>query len=186
MENFDIEKLSREMPYKIPNNTFETMQNNVLAKTLNKKQAPIYKLKWIYAAAAVILLIFGANFIINYDGKTNEELPNNQAVAKVETDNLQNNSTKIQATIPNEIEQNNAQTPNENKASTSNLTLTEIPNQKINKTAQINTNLATSKKLNINPPADLQIDAVLDGFSSSEIASLSNNTEQDVYLDLYN
>ena len=85
------------------------------------------------------------------------------------------------------------------KATNETLNLTSEPishqtnNKQISETKVIkNVNFASAKidpsktKTRIAPPTEAQIDEVLNGFSSAEIASLSNNSEQDVYLDLYN
>jgi hypothetical protein len=187
MENLDIEKLSREMPYKIPDNTFEIMQNNVFEKTLNKKQAPIFNLKWVYAAAAVIFLIIMANFLINSNVKKFKQEPA-QLTAKTE---IVPPINKVQTLVSSEKEvaQNNVDLQNNDTSDiTDTVELSPKPVSQINIKKQIQHNiaLAASTKIKINVPTGEQIDSVLDGFSSSEIASLSNNTEQDVYLDLYN
>ena len=37
MKDFNIEQLAKKTPYKIPENTFEEMQENVFNKTVRKK-----------------------------------------------------------------------------------------------------------------------------------------------------
>ena len=48
MKDFNIEQLAKKIPYKIPENTFEEMQENVLNKTVRKKehQPKIFKINF--------------------------------------------------------------------------------------------------------------------------------------------
>lgn len=185
MENLDIEKLSREMPYKLPENTFESMQNNVLAKTLNKKQVPIFNLKWLYAAAAIILLIVSANFIVNSSSKKISQ-PDIESTAKIVTVPEQKITAQTFIGQDKEMSGNNKNAQVDNSKGGQDLTLIQFSHPTVGKQIKNNTDFASVKNSKINHPTEAQIDSVLDGFSSSEIASLSNNTEQDVYLDLYN
>ena len=181
MENLDIEKLSREMPYKIPENTFEIVQKKVLAKTLHKKQAPIFNLKWVYAAAAVILLLVMANFLITTNDK-NVVPQNAKMTAKTEV-KPEIIGPQSSVSKSDELAQNNIDSKIENIKLVSDLTPKPISHLKSAKQSLNNVAVA---KVKVSPPTEEQIDSVLDGFSSTEIASLSNNSEQDVYLDLYN
>ncbi|SFI29882.1 hypothetical protein [Halpernia frigidisoli] len=183
MENLDIEKLSRKMPYKLPENTFETVQKNVLEKTLVKKEAPIFNLKWFYAAAAVILLIVGFNFFIN--SNNNVDSDNGSQLAKSTV--VDQNSRNLTAASENQsLVQNMASDTNQSVETSDDLTSRKISHLNVKAESQ-NVATATIVKQNKNSiPTEDKVDDVLDEFSSSEIASLSNNTEQDVYLDLYN
>lgn len=48
MKDFNIEQLAKKTPYKIPENTFEEMQENVLNKTVRKKNINRRFLKLIF------------------------------------------------------------------------------------------------------------------------------------------
>ena len=48
MKDFNIEQLAKKIPYKIPENTFEEMQENVLNKTVRKKNINRRFLKSIF------------------------------------------------------------------------------------------------------------------------------------------
>ncbi len=67
MKEFDIEKLERKNIYTVPENLFENIQERVMndIKPEQKAPAPVFKLNWMYAAAASLALIFGVTFIIN-------------------------------------------------------------------------------------------------------------------------
>ena len=185
MENLDIEKLSRETPYKLPENTFESVQNNVLQKTLRKTQTPVFNLKWIYAAAAVLLLIFTANFLINTNGKK-VTTKKTQLTTQNQIVSQQNIAAQAFTSSDDAVAQNTPDMGDTNDSDVVNLTSQKGSHLNGIKQSKGNADLATVNKMKTNSPTEAQIDNVLDGFSSSEIASLSNNSEQDVYLDLYN
>jgi hypothetical protein len=185
MENFDIEKISRETPYYLPKDTFKTMQSDVLKKTLNMRQAPIFNLKWVYLMAAIVLLIVGANFLIRTSVKK-DNLENVQLISKNEIILHQNKMAQTFVNPNHETVQKNENSQNKNFEDASDLTSVPVSHLIVKKQPSNNVNLATANNLKGNPPTEAQIDEVLDSFSSSEIASLSNDTEQDVYLDLYN
>ncbi|SEG19311.1 hypothetical protein SAMN05421847_1688 [Halpernia humi] len=190
MKNFDIEKLDRKTPYDLPENTFAEIQRNVFDKVEIKKETPIFSLKWIYAAAAVILLIVSANFLINFnknDGSQNVKMASKNVVVPQENSEVQSFAQTTEKPAVEKTEKANlTSTPISHH--TANHQLAKNENSKSVKSADLVAVKAnTSKtKTTIMPPTEAQIDEVLNGFSSAEIASLSNNSEQDVYLDLYN
>lgn len=194
MEHFDIEKLKRKTPYELPENTFADMQRNVFQKIEIKKEAPIFNLKWIYAAAAVILLIVSANFIINFN--KNDSLQSSQIATNVVVPQESNTAQTLVDTAQTPVIAK-VEAPEIAQKETLNLTSApishqtndrQIANTKVSKNVDFASAKldATKMKTKIAPPTEAQIDEVLNGFSSAEIASLSNNSEQDVYLDLYN
>lgn len=65
MKDFDIEKIKRENIFIVKENVFESMQAKVLAEVIPKKAGRIINLKWAYAAAAAIAMIFGFTFLNN-------------------------------------------------------------------------------------------------------------------------
>ena len=185
MENLDIEKLGREMPYKLAENTFEIIQNNVIKKTLRRKQTPIFNLKWLYATAAVILLIVGANFLINTNIKKDNS-GNHKLAAQNEIGQQQISSAQTFVDQGNEMAGNASDLSNNDISDATDLTSTKFTHLSNKEQIQNSARLANSSKVKSNEPTEAKIDEVLDGFSSAEITLLSNNTEQDVYLDLYN
>lgn len=186
MEKFDIEKLKRNTPYKLPENTFEDVQRKVLAETVRSKQAPIFNLKWVYSAAAVILLLIGFGFFINSNQpqqNTNSEVlaKNTQSLVNVnEADGLKNiDENKSDGNLKDE---NN---------SVENLAVADLTSQPVRNQTVRQTNFSAADQKSETPKMisvsmENKVDNVLDGFSAKEIASLTANTEQDVYLDLYN
>ncbi|MGS0747972.1 hypothetical protein [Halpernia sp. GG3] len=162
-----------------------SVQNNVLQKTLGKTQTPVFNLKWIYAAAALLLLIFTANFLINTNSNK-ETAAKTQLTAQNEVVPQQNSAAQAFTSSGDAVAQNTPDMSDTNDSDEANLTSQKVSHLNGIKQSKGNTDLATVNKMRTNSPTEAQIDNVLDGFSSSEIASLSNNSEQDVYLDLYN
>jgi hypothetical protein len=66
MKEFDLDKLERKNPYKVPENFFEEMQENVLKQTTKKKkETKVFKLNFsaVTSIAAALALVFGFTFL---------------------------------------------------------------------------------------------------------------------------
>ncbi|WP_417428101.1 hypothetical protein [Halpernia sp.] len=179
MEDFDIEKLERKTPYEIPINTFEQVQKRVLEETINKRKSIGFSKSWVYAAAAVFLLLMGIGFILN---------TNNREISAKKNQIAVNNEIISTENTPNSFADTTQKKNSENAIKTNlDLTSTRVKHLNIKEEVQ-NNNLALQKvnKNMQNSPIEDKVDKVLDNFSSTEIAAFTNNTEQDVYLDLYN
>lgn len=172
VKDFDLDKLERKNIYKVQQDLFSTVQNNVLNEISGKKKTPIFRLNWGYAAAASLALIFGSAIIFNND-KTNA----------VETEN---NITKSDAQI-NES-QIAYQTLKDDLTSIENSNQKAISQRDANITVVKSEVAQNTKKANLpkKVSAETKMNEYLDSFTSSEIAELANNSNQDVYLDLYN
>ena len=171
VDMLDIEKLDRKNIYKVSENLFEEVQQNVLKEIEpNKKETPIFNIKWGYAIAASLALIFGFSFLYNSNlsnlKSTDNELSYAMSTKALETqqvyETLQEDIAKIEEPIyTSRVEENKREvTYKEEKVVTRNV------NQKTS--------------------ADRQMTEILDAFNTSEIAELANNSSQDVYLDIYN
>lgn len=181
MKNLDIEKLERKNIYKVPDEHFLQMQDQVFAKIAPKKQAKIFKLNWAYSAAAAVALIFGITFFVNQNDTEKNSSPFENTVANRETVAVTNS---LSVNEP----QNEVVVLEEN--SHPDLTLDVDRNQKetIAQTVVVkseNKNEVINKKEVIQNP-EIQVDQILANFTSAELADLGKNTEQDIYLDLYN
>ncbi|MEF9480259.1 hypothetical protein OWR28_23485 [Chryseobacterium sp. 1B4] len=78
MKEFDIEKLERKNIYTVPENLFENIQESVMNDIKTSKKAPVFKLNWMYAAAASLALIFGATYVFNSDNDSTEQILNSK------------------------------------------------------------------------------------------------------------
>ena len=174
MKDFDIEKLERKNIYHLPEDTFEKMQAAVFAQMTPVKKAPVFKLSWALAAAASLALIFGVTFIFDSDNETQTEV---QTVA-VKTDE----TPKTQSTEAYQTLQSDVEAADENTQTVANIdrnTYTQTTTNNVVKSASSATQI--SRKT-----AEQEMTEYLDSFTSAEIAEVSKNSSQDVYLDLYN
>lgn len=183
MKNLDVEKLERKNIYQLPENVFEKMQAKVLAETAPVKKAKIIKLNWIYSAAAALALLFGLTFYINNDPK---EIPVNSSVAQTTPDVERNAviSTLSDDKVVSENDENstNVEIPvnvegiNDKKEDVKTFAVGDQKSVKISK------EVSTQKVQN----AEIPMDQIIASFTTADLADLGRNTEQDVYLDLYN
>ncbi|KQT24818.1 hypothetical protein ASG22_10770 [Chryseobacterium sp. Leaf405] len=176
MNDFDLEKLERKNIYAVPENFFETVQENVINSVMPVKKAPIFKLNWAYAAAASLALIFGATFVFNNTNDStaeqkyavNEQKPKTESQMAYET--LESDLTSVE---------NNNQTvrnqENKKAVAANNDRAERVNDNENNKTVET---VSTQK--------EGQMNEYLDSFSTSEISELASNSTQDVYLDVYN
>ena len=181
MENLDIEKLERKNIYRIPDDIFENVQANVLREIAPKKHAKIIKLNWIYSAAAAIALIFGVSFLFN-----NDKMENNNSEI------VQNVPIKEKAIASGRLSDdkivNNIQNNDENSDLNLSVITTKFEKPETNQIDAIAQQKKSSKPIS---PQKIQVkeipmDQIISSFTSADLADLSRNAEQDVYLDLYN
>ena len=182
MKNLDIEKLDRQNIYKVPESFFGEMQLNVLAATTPKKEAKIIKMNWAYSAAAAIALIFGVTFFVNQKNTDTEIQITQKQMASKENINVNNS-------LSNDEPQNKV--VDEEQNTSHNLPNVIATNQKVATNHKVNIEPEKSTVVNQEKNAgaqnpDVQVDQILANFSSADLADLGKNTEQDVYLDLYN
>ena len=175
MKEFDLDKLERKTPYKVPENFFEEMQANVLKNTTNKekKETKVFRLHFsaVASIAAALALIFGFTFL----WKTNQAYittpTNTDSMVIVKTPTEESNVFKNQdLTTVSEVHQ---------------------VAKEIQKQADIinNTTTNTDNASNIKTPAktaDLNYDQLLNSLTDEELKELSKNTDQDIYLELFN
>lgn len=175
VNDFDLEKLERKNIYKVPENMFENIQDRVMSEIKAERKAPIFKLKWGYAAAASLALIFGATFVYqsNSDSSTNGDLNGNYADNRA--------APKKESQIAYETLE-------------SDLTSIENRDQRVEKQMDIkpvvsqvvNNNSGNQNKKAVKTANEIHMNEYLESLPNSEIAELANNSSQDVYLDLYN
>ncbi|KMQ66629.1 hypothetical protein ACM46_03665 [Chryseobacterium angstadtii] len=177
MKEFDIEKLERKNIYKVPDDLFQNIQNNVMNEVKANKKAPVFKLNWMYAAAASLALIFGATYVFNSDNDPAKDVLNPKAYAANKTE-AKTESERAYETLEADltsVENNNQITSNQGSK-----TVSYIPeNKEENVTAPQPVKKATKKE-------EIKMNEYLDSFSNSEISELASNSTQDIYLDLYN
>ena len=170
MKEFDLDKLERKTPYKVPENFFEEMQANVLKQTTNKekKETKVFRLHFsaVTSIAAALALIFGFTFLWKTNQTDITKPATEDTIAVNSTTNDQTNSVK-----------NNA-----NNNYTETQKINSEPKQEVaqNETTIIAEQIMNSKNTNEN------YEQLLNSLTDEEITELTNNLEQDIYLELYN
>ncbi|KQS90267.1 hypothetical protein ASG21_13740 [Chryseobacterium sp. Leaf394] len=171
MRGFNVENLERKNIYKLPEHLFESVQNKVLAEIKVEKKAPIIRLNWAYTAAACLALVFGGSLV--YNGISDVAPANNLAEvtpkkeSQIAYETLQADLTSVES--DNQTAEDRNIKPVVSHAS-----------QNVNTVQKVKTVSASAKQ------TEKQMNEYLDSFTSSEIADLAVNGNQDVYLDLYN
>lgn len=192
MKNFDVEQLERKIPHKIPEGFFDEVQANVLAKTIyasakiGEKAAPVKKFSWMYAAAASVAAMFGAGYYITNSGQNTTHVAEKQDVASISlpSENLAASTEVPAAAIPEVMPIAVVSNP----SGDINLTSAKIRHPK-NETAKIALEHQKIKAMAIaakTSPAKKNVEDVLEAMPETAINEMAMNTEQDVYLDLYN
>ncbi len=165
MENFDLDQLQKKSPYRVPENFFGDMQENVLKKTRKQghKQPKIFKINFstITSVAAALALIFGVAFL----WKTNQtEITKPSKILK---DTLIENVSKKDDSV---------------------LDLTqkvEIQKEENEERLSLPENKPLAKN-DIIGGNDNNYEQLLNSLTDDDITELSKNSDQDIYLELYN
>ncbi|TXI95901.1 MAG: hypothetical protein E6Q35_08800 [Chryseobacterium cucumeris] len=180
MKEFDIEKLERKNIYTVPDNLFQNIQENVMNDIKASKKAPVFKLNWMYAAAASLALIFGATYVFNSDNNSTEQILNSKTTYVTNNGEPKTESELAYETLKSDLTsvENNDQTV-ENQKNNNVYASKSVSETK--KTTESPTPVKTVKK-----KEETRMNEYLDSFSNSEIAELASNSTQDVYLDIYN
>lgn len=212
MKNFDIENLERKNIFTTPDNFFDKVQENVLRETVYQqkdikiteaKPAKVFKLNWVYAAAAALAMIFGLGYFLN---SNNTEVSVQNTVANVEQNKVVEKPSTPEADQAQPVADLN-KTDAVTESSDQNLTLAQNNNPKVEARVQsrnIETEMAPkmaatyaaqkaeaktivkTAAIKAAVPDEVLMDDVLSSFTYAELKEASKNTEQDVYLDLYN
>lgn len=160
MKDFDLDKFDKKVPYSVPENFFEEMQEVVIQKTIHKssKKTKVFHLfssKTIGIAATVVLLVV-LTFLWN---KT-----------KTEESSIEEKPTFI------------SQSVNENKAP--NLTILNSENltaKDENFVEAVLERNEETKQINVTS----QHEQFLISLSDDELDEFFENTEHDIYFELY-
>ena len=180
MKEFDIENLKRETIFKTPDGFFEDMQKKVLQETIPVKQGKIIKLNWAYSAAAAVALLVGVSVVMNSDpgveGQSmTQVVPADSSPATYTLSEVK--PQKEEAVALKILEEDLTSV-----AQTHQKRSTEPSSVSPKKTASF----ANQKELKTTQNPEVQVDQILANFTTAELATVGRNTEQDIYLDLYN
>jgi len=189
----DIEKLKRKTPYPEPSEDFfAKMQQNVISQTIGQhqivvgKEAKVVPLNFKWMAAAAVILIGGitAFFSLNNNPEISiaQQSPIVDSVYEIETP-VQKPAANLLAENTT-AKQNQRETPtpkylNEDQTLVSKKAKTEVSNSG---------NISDTQDYAAVPKdkSDLDVEKVLAAFTPDQLKDIDRNSEQDVYLDLYN
>ncbi|MCG2793777.1 MAG: hypothetical protein L6262_09575 [Weeksellaceae bacterium] len=189
----DIEKLERKTPFPEPSEDFfGQIQARVISQTLGKepivvkKQTKVFSLNLRWMAAAAVILIAGVTAFLGFNN--NPETSMSQQNPKVDS--------------AFEIQKSSGQTPM--TPSTNNITVAKTgsaiaqpsPVKAIEKSELADSETQDSSATNNVDAQDYafesskkpesEVEKVLAAFTPDQLRDLDKNSEQDVYLDLYN
>lgn len=182
MENLDIEKLERKNIYKVPDHFFEEMQMKVLKEIAPVKEAKIIKMNWLYSAAAAAALIFGITFVVNQKDDHSTLLSTTNQIANTQRNVINDSQLESKPKKENVVTDQTSEmhlTP----AIATNQTERKMPTINVENTQSVKT---AQKNIHSTENSEAQVDQIIASFTSADLADLSKNVEQDVYLDLYN
>jgi hypothetical protein len=181
MKNFDIEKLERINAFKTPENFFPDVQNRVLSQTVFKEnRTKVFKQDFKWAAAAAVILIAGltAFFFTDKQEQNKTVIAANEVQTGIPVPAQQTKSEEMIAyeTVKNDL------------TSVENMNQTDVTEYAENNVVSVKepvTTQNTTAKAAMLTEAE-QIDQLLAVFTEVELSEISKNSDQDVYLDLYN
>ena len=174
MKNFNLDSLEKKTPYKIPENFFEEMQDNVLEKIEKKqhKETKIFRLNFsvVTSLAAALALIFGFTFLWKTNqtniSKNSDTVSNNQPKTTVNKENNSNNSLE----------------------NTDIATIQDVQKtiKKVEETNVVNTKTNSEKTNPVIANTDENYEQLLNSLTEDELTELTKNSDHDIYLELYN
>lgn len=186
----DIEKLNRKTPYPEPSEDFfKQMQANVISQTVGKnpivvkKEAKVISLNFKWMAAAAVVLIAGITAFLGLNNEPEIAF----AQQSVIVDSVYKADQTTTDTTP-DLMANNVATPK---------TTTKFTKPKVSSAnnAHQTKNIASSENhvedrqtyaSETKRRAPMDVEKVLAAFTPDQLKDIDRNSEQDVYLDLYN
>lgn len=179
MKKINIDQLPKKTPYKLPEGSFEEIQNKVLAKVTNieeitspKRPTKIFSIGWKYASAAAIVLLFGLSFFLFNNLEMNK--PAN-SVAEMVDSNFKVDNYNAHLVV---------------KGQTEDQVLARIYNteSKVSEESSTSDSKNKTEKPVVKSPKndyDDDMEVFMTVYTSNEMAKLSKEAEQDVYLDIF-
>ncbi len=182
----DIENLERKNIYTTPVGFFEEMQQNVMqqvAPTIGRKSGRIVKMNWMYAAAASITIFFGLIYFSDIGNSSGTPIN----ISEVPIANVENPSSNAAIQKAKPVKEVVVENPTLEQDMNTIAAEKQIVSAKpITAASQTNAGIAAQKPAMADQNTESQMDQILSGFSTSELATVGRNAEQDLYLDLYN
>ena len=186
----DIEKLNRKTPYPEPSEAFfKTLQDNVIAKTVGekvlvKKEAKVFALNFKWAAAAAVVLIAGITAFFGLNDSPEMQYAQQKPIvdSTYEIKEPVKSVASHSEEHPAQIQTPEGQTK-QLKLHQSGTHLSTAQDRK--EEVSDNTDRQSYAVENSKKP-EAEVDKVLAAFTPDQLKDIEKNSEQDVYLDLYN
>ncbi|TDX84307.1 hypothetical protein [Epilithonimonas xixisoli] len=185
----DIEKLNRKTPYPEPSEDFfKQMQANVISQTIEKnpvvvkKEAKVFSLNFKWMAAAAVVLIAGITAFLGF----NNDPEVSMAKQSVIVDSVYKVDQPIQENVPNLMAENNTVEETQNEVLKPKVSTLAVASSKNKVSADRNMADTQTYAVESKSKSSLDVEKVLAAFTPDQLKDLDKNSEQDVYLDLYN
>jgi len=188
----DIEELNRKMPYPEPSDEFfKTLQDNVISKTIGqtplveKKEAKVFSLNFKWMAAAAVVLIGGITAFLGFDNSSETQTFANQ---KPIVDSVYNMNEVKASGSPEQLADNSVVEDHHQDIKTKTNKANHIASEKMNvaEVQYFSNNDRQDYVVETSRKSDSEVEKVLVAFTPEQLKDLDKNSEQDVYLDLYN
>ncbi|WP_312822359.1 hypothetical protein [Epilithonimonas sp.] len=190
----DIEKLNRKNPYPEPSDEFfKMLQDNVISKTIGEKnpvvqkEAKVFSLNFKWVAAAAVVMIAGITAFLGLNDNPEMQMAQQKPIVDsvYEIHSTEQKSTSAMA------DNNTVSNPSQSvehkvehlKLHPAIANLSKSDNRKNNRfdnTDRQDYAVDAKKK------TESEVEKVLAAFTPDQIKDIDRNSEQDVYLDLYN
>lgn len=189
----DIEKLNRKTPYPEPSEDFfAKMQENVISQTVGQnpvgleKEAKIFSINFKWMAAAAVILIGGITAFFNFNNDPEISLAQQSPIV----DSVYEIGQPVQQTSPELVAKNNSSTEMQNEtAKQQRLKVDQrsaVPGSKTKVSSNPDISDRQDYAVGTKNKSDMDVEKVLAAFTPDQLKDIDRNSEQDVYLDLYN
>ena len=188
----DIEKLNRKTPYPEPSEDFfEQVQANVISQTVGKnpmsvkKDTKVFALDFKWMAAAAVLLIGGITTFVGFNNDPEISLAQQAPIvdSAYETEHISEQSSQELVAVNKKDAELPAQVAEENDLKNIAQTPLARSERKISADKGVESKNYNAKSNNTAP---MDVEKVLAAFTPDQLKDIDRNSEQDVYLDLYN
>ena len=188
----DIEKMSRNTPYPEPSDEFfKMLQDHVISKTIGEKvpvvqkEAKVFSLNFKWMAAAAVVLIAGLTAFLGFENSSETQSFASQKpiVDSVYNINEPKSNTSEQLAYNTVTEDHHTdvikkQNVKNHHIASAKMTVSDA--KSYNNTDRQDYAVETIRK------SESEVEKVLVAFTPDQLKDLDRNSEQDVYLDLYN
>ncbi|PZU88728.1 MAG: hypothetical protein DI529_05080 [Chryseobacterium sp.] len=190
----DIEKLNRKTPYpELSDEFFKTLQDNVISKTIGdktpvvQKEAKVFSLNFKWVAAAAVVLIAGITAFLGLNDNPETQIAQQKPIIDSVYEIHSTEPEPASAMADNNAVSNPSQSIEHKvghlKSHLSVINLSKSDNRRNNSfdnTDRQDYAIETKRK------SEYEVEKVLVAFTPDQIKDIDRNSEQDVYLDLYN